>query len=79
MRTRRFFAAAVLAAVTLCVGALNAPPSGSAETAEFATHATETGNGPRAFYVAGLEWRWSRAFAGLFVGLTDYSRLAIAA
>ena len=78
MRTRRFFAAAVLAAVTLCVGTLNAPPSGSAETAEFATHATETGNGPRALYSTGITWKFSRAIASLLIGSSESTRLVVA-
>lgn len=50
MKTRRLLAAAVLAAVTLCVGSLDAQPTGWAETAAAEAH---TGNGPRVFYVSG--------------------------
>ena len=79
MRPRRFFAAAVLAAVTLCVGTLNTRSTGSTETAASAAHATETGNGPRALYVAGFGWKFSRVVSGLFCPFNDYSRLIMAA
>ena len=79
MRPRRFFAAAVLAAVILCVGTLNARSTGSPETAASAAHATETGNGPRALYVAGFGWKFSRFMSGLLCPFSDYSRLIVAA
>ena len=65
MKTRRLFAAAVLAAVTLCVGSLDAQPTGWAEATGSAAHATETGNGPRVFYASGHGWIFSNVAAWL--------------
>ena len=78
MRTRRFLAAAVVAALPLFIGALHAPPprSASAETPP-AHHITEHPSGPRWLQAFGVDadtaWLISRAFSR-----SEVKRFAIA-
>ena len=54
MRTRRFLAAAVLAALPLVAGALNATP---------ALHTVERPDGPRWLYALGFDWETAVAIS----------------
>ena len=74
MRTRRFFAAAVLAAVTLCVGALDAPPPQFTADEATAQHVIEHPGTAQFYRAAGWGWRasWalSRPFTGIHFGVS---------
>ena len=59
MRTRRFLAAVVVAALPLCAGALDATP---------ARHAIERPDGPRWLHSLGLDWDYSLRISDMLVG-----------
>ena len=59
MRTRRFLAAMVLAALPLVAGALHATPS---------RHADERPDGPRWLHSLGLDWDYAIALSERLVG-----------
>ena len=60
MRTRRFLAAATLAALPLFVGAQHAAPTRSSAGSLPTLHGTEPTSGPRWLYAGG--WDWSDAW-----------------
>ena len=59
MRTRRFLAAVVLAALPLFAGALDATP---------AQHVIERPDGPRWLHSLGLDWDYALALSGRLLG-----------
>ena len=59
MRTRRLLAAAVLAALPLFAGALDATP---------AHHAVEGPDGPRWLHSLGLDWDYALRISDMLVG-----------
>lgn len=59
MRTRRFLAAVVLAALPLVAGALDATP---------AQHVIERPDGPRWLHSLGLDWDYALALSVRLVG-----------
>ena len=67
MRTRRFLAAAVVAALPLVVGALHAPPprSAAADT-QPAHHVAEGPGGPRWLYAHGTDYGTAWLLSGAY-------------
>ncbi len=59
MRTRRFLAAVVLAALPLLAGALDATP---------ARHVIERPDGPRWLYSLGVDWGYALALGEMLLG-----------
>ena len=59
MRTRRFLAAVVLAALPLAGGALDATP---------AQHVIERPDGPRWLHSLGLDWDYALVLSGMLLG-----------
>ena len=59
MRTRRFLAAVVLAALPLVAGALHATP---------AQYVVERSDGPRWLHSMGVEWGYALVLSELIVG-----------
>ena len=72
MRTRRFLAATMLAALPLLVGTLQSDPSRSEADAAGATYAAERPSGPRALWWAGVDGE-TAAMAGLGLALTTFN------
>ena len=70
MRTRRFLAAVVLAALPLAAGALDAAP---------AQHVIERSDGPRWLHALGVDWDYSLYIGRMLAGCWDcWAALAIA-
>ena len=78
MRTRRFFAAAVLAAVTLCVGALDAPPPQFTADEATAQHVIEHPGTAQFYRAVGWGWRASWALSRPFTAPHFSTRFVIA-
>ena len=62
MRTRRFLAAAVLAALPLVAGALHATPTG---------HVIERPDDPRWLHALGVDWNYSLYVGRMLAGCWD--------
>lgn len=62
MRSRRFLAAVVLAALPLVAGSLDATP---------AQHVIERSDGPRWLHALGVDWDYSLYFGRMIAGCRD--------
>lgn len=72
MRTRRFLAATMLAALPLLVGTLQSDVRLSGADADGATYMAERPSGPRALWWAGVDGE-TAALAGLALGLATFN------
>jgi len=79
MRTRRLMAAAVLAALPLFTGTLDAqPPRPTTDTAP-SHHVAERTSGPRWLHSIGFDFGWGWANACVYAGGSPIAAYALAA
>ena len=79
MKTRRFLAAAVVAALPLFIGTLDAPPPRPTTDTASSHHDAERTSGPRWIHSIGFDFGWRWATACVYAGANPMTVYILAA